>query len=213
MRFTESMLRLYAVTDRAWTGRQTLHEQVEAALRGGATMIQLREKALDDDAFLEEAVRMKALCARYGAPLIVNDRVDIALRAGADGVHVGQEDMDAREVRSMIGPDMILGVTAKTVAQARAAGEAGADYLGSGAVFGSATKQNALPMTLDTLKAICASVDVPVAAIGGINRDNLGQLAGTGIRGVAVVSGIFAARDIETECMLLRALAEAVVLH
>ena len=213
MRFTENMLRLYAVTDRAWTGRRTLHEQVEAALRGGATMIQLREKALDDDAFLEEAVRMKALCARYGAPLIVNDRVDIALRAGADGVHVGQEDMDAREVRSMVGPDMILGVTAKTLAQARAASEAGADYLGSGAVFGSATKQNALPMTLDTLKAICASVDVPVAAIGGINRDNLGQLAGTGIRGVAVVSGIFAARDIETECMLLRALAEAVVLH
>ena len=213
MRFTEGMLRLYAVTDRAWTGRQTLYEQVEAALRGGATMIQLREKALDDDAFLEEAVRMKALCARYGAPLIVNDRVDIALRAGADGVHVGQEDMDAREVRSMIGPDMILGVTAKTVAQARAASEAGADYLGSGAVFGSATKQNALPMTLDTLKAICASVDVPVAAIGGINRDNLGQLAGTGIRGVAVVSGILAAKDIETECMLLRALAEAVVLH
>ena len=213
MRFTEGMLRLYAVTDRAWTGRQTLYEQVEAALRGGATMIQLREKALDDDAFLEEAVRMKALCARYGAPLIVNDRVDIALSAGADGVHVGQEDMDAREVRSMIGPDMILGVTAKTVAQARAASEAGADYLGSGAVFGSATKQNALPMTLDTLKAICASVDVPVAAIGGINRDNLGQLAGTGIRGVAVVSGIFAAKDIETECMLLRALAEAVVLH
>lgn len=213
MRFTEGMLRLYAVTDRAWTGRQTLYEQVEAALRGGATMIQLREKALDDDAFLEEAVRMKALCARYGAPLIVNDRVDIALRAGADGVHVGQEDMDAREVRSMVGPDMILGVTAKTVAQARAASEAGADYLGSGAVFGSATKQNALPMTLDTLKAICASVDVPVAAIGGINRDNLGQLAGTGIRGVAVVSGIFAAKDIETECMLLRALAEAVVLH
>lgn len=213
MRFTEAMLRLYAVTDRAWTGNQTLYDQVEAALKGGATMVQLREKALEDDAFLEETRRMKALCTRYGVPLIVNDRVEIALKGGADGVHVGQEDMDARAVRAMIGPDRILGVTAKTVAQARDARDAGADYLGSGAVFGSATKQNALPMTLDTLKAICASVDIPVAAIGGINRDNLGQLAGTGIRGAAVVSGIFAARDIEEECMLLRALAEAVVGH
>ena len=211
MRFTESMLRLYAVTNRNWTGRQTLDEQVEAALRGGATMVQLREKTLDDDAFLEEAVRMKALCARYGVPLIVNDRVEIALKSGADGVHVGQDDMAAGNVRAMIGPDMILGVTAKTVAQARAAQAAGADYLGSGAVFGSATKKNALPMTMERLGEICRSVDIPVAAIGGINRDNLGQLSGTGIRGAAVVSGIFAAEDIEAECMLLRALAEAVV--
>ena len=211
MRFTESMLRLYAVTDRTWTGRQTLDEQVEAALRGGATMVQLREKTLDDDAFLEEAVRMKALCARYGVPLIVNDRVEIALKSGADGVHVGQDDMAAGSVRAMIGPDMILGVTAKTVAQAEAAQAAGADYLGSGAVFGSVTKKNALPMTMVRLREICRSVDIPVAAIGGINRDNLGQLSGTGIRGAAVVSGIFAAEDIEAECMLLRALSEAVV--
>lgn len=211
MRFTESMLRLYAVTDRTWTGRQTLDEQVEAALRGGATMVQLREKTLDDDAFLEEAVRMKALCARYGVPLIVNDRVEIALKSGADGVHVGQDDMAAGSVRAMIGPDMILGVTAKTVAQAEAAQAAGADYLGSGAVFGSVTKKNALPMTMERLREICRSVDIPVAAIGGINRDNLGQLSGTGIRGAAVVSGIFAAEDIEAECMLLRALSEAVV--
>ena len=211
MRFTESKLRLYAVTDRTWTGRQTLFEQVEAALRGGATMVQLREKQMDDDAFLEEAVRMKALCARYGVPLIVNDRVEIALKSGADGVHVGQDDMAAGSVRAMIGPDMILGVTAKTVAQAEAAQAAGADYLGSGAVFGSATKKNALPMTMECLGEICRSVDIPVAAIGGINRDNLGQLSGTGIRGAAVVSGIFAAADIEEECMLLRALSEAVV--
>lgn len=211
MRFTESMLRLYAVTDRTWTGRQTLDEQVEAALRGGATMVQLREKTLDDDAFLEEAVRMKALCARYGVPLIVNDRVEIALKSGADGVHVGQDDMAAGSVRAMIGPDMILGVTAKTVAQAQTAQAAGADYLGSGAVFGSVTKKNALPMTMERLGEICRSVDIPVAAIGGINRDNLGQLSGTGIRGAAVVSGIFAAEDIEAECMLLRALSEAVV--
>lgn len=211
MRFTESKLRLYAVTDRTWTGQQTLFEQVEAALQGGATMVQLREKQMDDDAFLEEAVRMKALCARYGVPLIVNDRVEIALKSGADGVHVGQDDMAAGNVRAMIGPDMILGVTAKTVAQARAAQAAGSDYLGSGAVFGSATKKNALPMTMERLGEICRSVDIPVAAIGGINRDNLGQLSGTGIRGAAVVSGIFAAADIEEECMLLRALSEAVV--
>ncbi len=211
MRFSEEQLRLYAVTDRTWTGKQTLCEQVEAALRGGATMVQLREKELDDAAFLEEAVRLKALCTRYRVPLIINDRVEIALKIGADGVHVGQDDMSAGDVRTMIGPDMILGVTAKTVIQARAARSAGADYLGSGAVFGSATKQNALPMTMERLREICQSVDIPVTAIGGINRSNLSQLAGTGVRGVAVVSGIFAARDIEEECRLLRTLVETIV--
>ena len=213
MRLSEDRLRLYAVTDRAWTGAQTLYEQVAAALKGGATMVQLREKALDKEAFLAEAIQMKALCARYDVPLIVNDDVEIAIKSGADGVHVGQDDMAAQDVRALIGPDMILGVTAKTVEQARAAEAAGADYLGSGAVFGSSTKLNALPMTAERLREITASVSVPVAAIGGINRDNLGQLAGTGISGVAVVSGIFAAKDIEAECMVLRALMDRIVEH
>lgn len=205
MKFAEEMLRLYAVTDRSWVGRQSLSEQVESALRGGATCVQLREKELGWDAFYEEAKELKALCARYGVPLIINDNVELALEVGADGVHAGQEDMDARDVRSLIGDDKILGVTAKTVEQAQRAQQAGVDYLGSGAVFGSTTKPNAKPMTRELLQSICGGVSIPVAAIGGIHRGNVPLLAGTGIRGIAVVSGIFAAADIEAECRLLRA--------
>lgn len=203
MKFMESMLRLYAVTDRSWLGDETLARQVESALKGGTTCVQLREKALDPAVFLEEAVQLRALCHRYGVPLIINDDVELALRCGADGVHVGQEDMEAGDVRARIGADMILGVTAKTVEQARAAQRAGANYLGSGAVFGSTTKTNARPMTRETLQEICAAVDIPVVAIGGINLKNIGLLHGTDIRGVAVVSGIFAAKDIEQECRAL----------
>ena len=211
MKFAESMLRLYAVTDRSWLGEQTLYQQVEQALKGGATCVQLREKNLDFEPFLEEAIQLKALCSRYGVPLIINDNVEIALRCGADGVHVGQEDMQARDVRALIGPDKILGVTAKTVEQAQAAQAAGANYLGSGAVFGSTTKTNAKPMSKELLNEICRSVTIPVVAIGGINRHNLPELEGTLIRGAAVVSGIFAASDIEEECRLLRSLSEQLV--
>ena len=205
MKFAESMLRLYAVTDRSWVGTQTLYEQVEAALRGGVTCVQLREKELNPEDFLSEAKQIKTLCARYGVPLIINDNVELALKVDADGVHVGQEDMDAQDVRSLIGPDKILGVTAKTVEQAQRAQRNGADYLGSGAVFGSTTKRNAKPMSMELLKSICQSVTIPVVAIGGIHRGNIASLAGTGIRGAAVVSGIFAAADIEEECRLLKA--------
>ena len=211
MKFAESMLRLYAVTDRSWVGTQTLYEQVELALRGGVTCVQLREKELPPAAFLAEAKELKALCARYGVPLIINDNVELALEVDADGVHVGQEDMDAQDVRGLIGPDKILGVTAKTIEQARKAQQAGADYLGSGAVFGSTTKLNAKPMTMELLKSICESVTIPVVAIGGIHRGNIATLAGTGIRGAAVVSGIFAAADIEEECRILRAEVEKLV--
>lgn len=210
MTFSEHNLRLYAVTDSRWAGRQTLFEQVEAALRGGATMVQLREKALGDGALLEQARAMARLCHRYGVPLIVNDRADIAQQSGADGVHVGQEDMQARDARALLGSGMIVGVTAKSVEQALRAQEAGADYLGSGAVFGSRTKQNALPMTRETLRAICQSVSIPVAAIGGITEGNLAALAGTGIAGVAVVSGIFAAEDIEAACRRLLSLSDRI---
>lgn len=205
MKFAESMLRLYAVTDRSWLGKQTLCEQVELALRGGATCVQLREKELNAADFLAEARQIKLLCARYGVPLIINDNVALAMEVDADGVHVGQEDMDARDVRSLIGPDKILGVTAKTVEQAQKAQRNGADYLGSGAVFGSNTKRNAKPMSMELLKSICESVTIPVVAIGGIHRGNIASLAGTDIRGAAVVSGIFAAADIEEECFRLRA--------
>ena len=208
MKLTNEMLRLYAVTDRAWLRGRTLFEQVEDALRGGATMVQLREKALDEDAFLREAIALAKLCHRYGVPLLINDNVEIARRSGADGVHVGQEDMAAAEVRGILGSDMIVGVTAKTVEQALRAQDAGADYLGSGAVFGSSTKLNAKPMTRETLSAITRAVSIPVVAIGGIHSGNILELAGTGIEGVAVVSGIFAAENIEEECRLLRRLAE-----
>lgn len=211
MKFAESMLRLYAVTDRSWLGTQALAQQVEQALRGGATCVQLREKELNDTDFLAEAKELKILCAWYGVPLIINDNVELALKVDADGVHVGQEDMDARDVRNLIGADKILGVTAKTVEQAQKAQLAGADYLGSGAVFGSTTKPNAKPMSRELLQTICASVSIPVVAIGGIHRGNIASLAGTGIRGAAVVSGIFAAADIEEECFRLRAEIDRIV--
>ena len=211
MKFVESMLRLYAVTDRGWVGRQSLCEQVECALRGGATCVQLREKELDEEAFLAEAKELKALCTRYGVPFLINDNVALAMQVDADGVHVGQEDMDARQVRHLIGKDKILGVTAKTVQQAQLAQQAGADYLGSGAVFGSTTKTNAKPMSRELLQSICQSVTIPVVAIGGIHRGNIASLAGTDIRGVAVVSGIFGAADIEGECRFLKAEMEKIV--
>ena len=211
MKFTRDMMRLYAVTDRSWLRGQTLFEQVEQALLGGVTLVQLREKELDEASFLREAVDMTKLCHRYGVPLLINDNVEIARRSGADGVHVGQDDMEAAAVRSVLGSGMIVGVTAKTVQQALRAQEAGADYLGSGAVFGSSTKLNAKPMTTDLLRSICRTVSIPVVAIGGINRCNLSALAGTDISGVAVVSGIFAASDIRAECRHLRSIVRQII--
>ena len=211
MKLTKEMMRLYAVTDRSWLRGQTLLEQVEQALIGGVTLVQLREKDLPEDQFLREATHMAKLCHRYGVPLLINDNVEIAHRSGADGVHVGQSDMDAASVRGILGTDMIVGVTAKTIEQAIRAQEAGADYLGSGAVFGSSTKLNAKPMTKELLQSICRAVTIPVVAIGGINRHNILELAGTDISGVAVVSGIFAASDIEAECRHLRSVVQRIV--
>lgn len=210
MKLTEDMLRLYAVTDRSWLKGRTLCEQVEEALEGGATLVQLREKELDFDSFLKEAVEMAKLCHRHGVPLLINDNVEIAMKSGADGVHVGQDDMEAKAARSLLGSDMIVGVTAKTIDQALKAQEAGADYLGSGAVFGSSTKLNAKPMTIETLNSICGAVEIPVVAIGGINSGNLLGLTGAAISGVAVVSGIFAAADIREECRRLRGLVDRI---
>lgn len=211
MRCDKKHMRLYAVTDRAWTGAQTLYQQVEAALRGGATCVQLREKELDQTAFLREAVALRALCRRYGVPFIVNDNVEVAVACGADGVHVGQEDMAAGQVRSRVGEDMILGVSVHTVEEARAAVQSGADYLGLGAVFSTGTKTDVEQMPAETLRAICAAVDVPVVAIGGIHKGNIGKLAGSGVDGVALVSAIFSAADIERTCRELRRLSEGMV--
>ena len=196
MNFCADQLLLYAVTDRAWVGRQTLLEQIEDALRGGVTMVQLREKELPEDAFTAEAMEVKALCHRYGVPLLIDDNVDVALKSGADGVHVGIEDTPVAEIRARAGRDFIIGATAKTVEQARAAQAAGADYLGVGAVFPSPTKKNAVRITAEQLRDICGSVTIPAVAIGGISLDNIRELRGGGMRGVAVISALFGADDI-----------------
>ena len=165
MKCDKRYMLLYAVTDRAWTGEQTLYEQVEAALKGGVTCVQLREKEMDETAFLQEAKDICALCHRYGVPFIVNDNVDVAIACQADGIHVGQEDMAAGEVRRRVGDAMLLGVSVHTVEEARRAVRNGADYLGLGAVFPTSTKTDVDQMTNETLRAICDAVDVPVVAI------------------------------------------------
>lgn len=211
MRCDRKTMRLYAVTDRAWVGQGTLGDQVEQALRGGVTCVQLREKSLGVPAILVEAEEIGALCRSYGVPFLINDRVEIALQCGADGVHVGQKDRAAREVRRLLGPNRILGVSARTVEQAVQAERNGADYLGVGAVFSTSTKADAMPVSYETLQAICRAVSIPVVAIGGIQRENLLSLAGSGVDGVALVSAIFAAPDVETASRELRALSEAMV--
>lgn len=211
MKCDKKAMLLYAVTDRAWTGRQTLYEQVESALKGGVTCVQLREKELDDEAFLKEAMELAALCRQYHVPFFVNDHVDIAIRCQADGVHVGQEDMAAAQVRRKVGCNMMIGVSVHSVEEALEAVRNGADYLGVGAMFSTSTKTDAQVLSKETLREICAAVDVPVVAIGGIGRSNLSQLTGTGVDGVALVSAIFAADDIAAECRLLRRLSEDMV--
>ena len=202
---------LYAVTDRAWVGRQSLYEQVECALRGGVTCVQLREKKLGDAEFLAEAKEIAALCRRYGVPFFVNDNVEVAVACGADGVHVGQEDMAAARVRERVGDGMMIGVSVHTVAEALQAVRDGADCLGVGAMYSTATKTDADIVSKETLRAICDAVDIPVVAIGGLNRGNIPSLSGTGVDGVALVSAIFSAEDIENECRALRALSEKTV--
>ena len=211
MNFTAKNLLLYAVTDRAWVGRQTLLEQIEDALRGGVTLVQLREKDLPQPDFIREAAQATALCHRYGIPLIVNDSLEVALESGADGVHVGIEDQPVAEIRRRVGKGFLIGATAKTVEQARAAKAAGADYLGVGAVFPSPTKKNAIRITTQQLREICSSVAIPCVAIGGISRENLPTLAGGGMAGFALVSAIFSQPDIAAACRDLKSLAEQTV--
>ena len=193
---SNSYLELYAVTDRHWLGNQTLFDQVKEALDGGATCIQLREKQLDKENFLKEAIEIQKLCKEYHVPFIVNDNVDIAKTMHADGIHVGQSDMEALDVRKELGNDVILGVSAQTVEQAKKAEAHGADYLGVGAVFPTGSKDDAEDVSYETLKAICEAVSIPVIAIGGITQDNVKELAGSGIVGIAVISAIFAQKDI-----------------
>lgn len=211
MKCDKKTMLLYAVTDRAWVGKQSLYEQVEAALKGGVTCVQLREKELDDEAFLKEATQISALCKHYGVPFFINDNVEIAIKCHADGIHVGQEDMKAAQVRQRVGNDMMLGVSVHSVEEALEAVKNGADCLGVGAMFSTSTKTDVDILPKETLRDICAAVDIPVVAIGGIGESNLSGLAGTGVDGVALVSAIFAANDMEYECRLLRKLSEEMV--
>lgn len=211
MTFDKHCLRLYAVTDRAWVGRQSLLEQVEDALRGGATCVQLREKELPEEEFLREAVEMAELCRRYHVPFLINDNVEIALRCGADGVHVGQDDMAAAGARRLLGPDKIVGVSVHTPEEAEQALRDGADYLGVGAVFSTSTKTDVSVLTHEALRAICGATPLPAVAIGGISLANVQELAGSGVEGIAVVSAIFGAPEIREAAQALLAASEKMV--
>lgn len=202
--FNRENLLLYAVTDRSWTENQTLYEQLEDALIGGVTCVQLREKNLSEEDFIQEAVEIRELCRKYNIPLIINDNLNVAIKSNADGIHVGQEDVSAAEIRKLVGDNFIIGVTAKTVEQAKKAENDGADYIGVGAVFPSPTKANAIRITNEQLNEICSSVSIPAVAIGGISLDNITELSGCKMSGVAVVSAIFAADDIKTTVQELK---------
>lgn len=206
----ETML-LYAVTDRAWVGRQSLYEQVESAIKGGVTCVQLREKELNDEDFLAEAIEISAMCRKHKVPFFINDNVEVAIKCNADGIHVGQEDMAAAQVRSRVGDDMMIGVSVHSVEEALDAVKNGADCLGVGAIFSTSTKTDVDVLPREVLCDICNAVDIPVVAIGGIGKGNISQLAGTGVDGVALVSAIFGADDIENECRILRRLSEEMV--
>lgn len=201
-------LLLYAVTDRHWLNGRELADVVKESLDGGVTMLQLREKTLEEDKFLEEAKLLQALCRERRIPFIINDNVDIAVAMDADGVHVGQSDMEALDVRAKVGPDKIVGVSAQTVEQALLAEKHGADYLGVGAVFPTGSKDDADDVSYETLKAICEAVSIPVVAIGGISQENVSRLAGSGICGVAVISAIYAAKNIRTAASKLKRATE-----
>ena len=211
MHFQKERLLLYAITNRRTTDEKAFLEQIRDSLEGGITLLQLREKNLEEAAFIEEARQVKALCHSYGVPLIINDNVTVALKSGADGVHVGIDDAPVAQIRSRAGKGFIIGATAKTTAQAKAAERAGADYLGSGALFPSPTKRAAIRIRKEELNAICASVSIPVVAIGGITRQNIMELKNGGMQGAAVVSAIFAARDIRQATIELKAAVTSIV--
>lgn len=197
-------LLLYAVTDRSWLGTESLYSQVKKAIDGGVTFVQLREKELAQEAFYKEALEIQALCREKNIPFVINDNVALAKKIDADGVHVGQEDMEAGDVRSLLGPDKIIGVSAHSVEEALLAEKRGADYLGVGAAFSTNSKKDVSCISHETIRDICQAVQIPVIAIGGINETNVEELKGTGICGVAVISAIFAKRDITGAARTLR---------
>ena len=203
-----ALLRLYAVTDRSWIGLQTLLEQIESSLLGGTTLVQLREKDLSDCEFIQEAISVKRLCERFGVPLLINDNVNVALRSGADGVHLGQDDLPLQEARKMLGPNKIIGISTHTVEEAMEAEQGGADYVGVGSVFATQTKLDANVLSIDYIREICQAVTIPVVAIGGIKEENMDVLRNTGVAGIAVVSAIFGQPDIEMATLRLKEYAD-----
>lgn len=211
MRVDKSSMLLYAVTDRTWLGSSTLSSQVEESIKAGVTFVQLREKQLDFDAFVAQAKEIKSVTDRYHIPFVINDNIEVALACNADGVHVGQGDLSADGARKKLGEQKILGVSVQTVQQAVAAEQSGADYLGVGAVFSTSTKMDADAVSFETLKKICSAVSIPVVAIGGINKDNILQLSGSGVDGIAVVSAIFAQPDITVATAEMHQLAQKMV--
>ena len=211
MKLSKDDLLLYAITDSSSLDKKVFFEKIEEALQGGVTILQLREKELDEDSFTDEAIEVKSLCRKYGVPLIINDNVNVALKSGADGVHVGIEDMPIDEIRRKAPDSFIIGATCKTVEQAQSAERLGADYMGVGAVFSSPTKKNALRITREQLKEICSSVSIPAVAIGGITLENVGELQDGGMSGIAVVSAVFSADDIQKAASLLKEKAKSLI--
>ncbi|MBQ6722539.1 MAG: thiamine phosphate synthase [Lachnospiraceae bacterium] len=197
---------LYLCTDRDLMSTPTLEEAVEAAIRGGVTIVQLREKNCSSREFYDTAVSIKAICDRHQVPLIINDRLDIALAVDAAGVHVGQSDLPADKARAILGPDRIIGVSTATPEEALKAKADGADYIGVGAMFATGTKKHTRPVTMERLAQIRRSVDLPIVVIGGVNETNCTQFNGTGVDGLAVVSAIIAKPDIEAAARELRSL-------
>ncbi len=211
MKLSKDDLLLYAITDRRNLDKKMFFEKIEEALQGGVTILQLREKDLDEDSFINEAIEVKNICRKHGVPLIINDNVNVALKSGADGVHVGIEDMPIDEIRRTVPDSFIIGATCKTVEQAQSAERLGADYMGVGAVFPSPTKKNAVRITREQLKEICASVSIPAVAIGGITLENVDELKGGGMSGIAVVSAVFSADDIQKAASLLKEKAKSLI--
>ncbi len=211
MKLSKDDLLLYAITDRRNLDKKMFFEKIEEALQGGVTILQLREKELDEDSFINEAIEVKNICRKHGVPLIINDNVNVALKSGADGVHVGIEDMPIDEIRRTVPDSFIIGATCKTVEQAQSAERLGADYMGVGAVFPSPTKKNAVRITREQLKEICASVSIPAVAIGGISLENVDELKDGGMSGIAVVSAVFSADDIQKAASLLKEKAKSLI--
>ena len=211
MRLSKDDLLLYAITDRRNLDKKVFFEKIEEALQGGVTILQLREKELDEDSFINEAIEVKNICRKHDVPLIINDNVNVALKSGADGVHVGIEDMPIDEIRRTVPDSFIIGATCKTVEQAQSAERLGADYMGVGAVFPSPTKKNAVRITREQLKEICTSVSIPAVAIGGISLENVDELKGGGMSGIAVVSAVFSADDIQKAASLLKEKAKSLI--